>query len=82
MDRLKLQRAKMAFKYTEGKKNFPNGIPCLRCAEFRPDILWLRPCMFRKNFCLKYGRGMCRFYTEAGKTFAQAERWRKHRRKI
>lgn len=70
------QRAKMAFHNTEGKRNFPDRIPCLRCKKFKPNTLWLHPCSNRRNFCLKYGKRMCRAYEIAGITFEDAERWR------
>jgi len=69
-------RARRAFRKTEGWRNFPDRIPCLRCGRFKPDTLWLHPCSNRENYCLKYGRGMCKSYEEAGRSFERAERWR------
>ena len=71
------RNAKMTFHKTEGQKNFPDRIPCLRCKKFKPDTPWLHPCSKRKNFCLKYGSRMCRAYEVAGMTFEDAERWRR-----
>ncbi len=73
------QIARKRFQKTEGKRSFPDKIPCLRCKKLDPDTLWRHPCSNRKRFCLKYGKGMCRDYAIAGMTFEDAERWRRNR---
>jgi len=59
--------------------------PCYMCRHFDPWVnvefvgyesyCEFRPCEHRRNYCLTFDK-LCKKYTEAGKTFWSAERWR------